>query len=642
MARRGFLLVATLLLSVPAAAQETEPNVASEDTAVTPVELPRTLRGRALSDSIPALRPDVDLVELLAGHAGSFTYLFDRPGWPDGWSPYGLSPNTRPLAFNGIPFSHVFTGRPAYNLVPLPFVERPRLERARFGRPYGVLTRLRSFVSAVPVTEGTYWRGGDGLQSIDAVHAQHRRRSLFGRPGFLNVMASYSGRATDVAYPGSDLTRGRRVQLRLGYARQNWSFELLEMHNRRRIGAHHGVLPLGSDFDSIYRADLAQVERPEAERRVVRNDLMATLRLRRAAALPTTVTGYWTAETFRYRDASDTLRAASDRTGLFAEHPLAASDRHRLTAYVEAWSERIVPHDRFEGDPHHRRRLHGYLRDSLALGDWRTAVEAGWAAGDGAGPTASVSLSHRTGAFEGTVDVSTSRPGAAVIYASGFGTLSGSAGSEAGRITAARVEASLRLGALDAAVGFFGHHAADPLEVFAEGDSAAVRKVASPFSRVGTYGVLGWRRDAGRGFYARLHTTASRFLHEDRSELHRRAADALPVFSGRARLGARYRIFQGDLDFDVYLEGTVWSALSSRTFHPPSGLLLVPESSSLVVGASNRIDLVAEIRVRDAKFFLVYDNVLAGTSLLPGNLLVPVYPLPAQRFRLGLYWPIFG
>jgi len=642
MARSGHVLVAAFLFCLPAFAQETEPGIAAGDTAVAPVEMPRALRGRALSDSLPALRPDVDLVELLAGQAGSFTYLFDRPGWPDGWSPYGLSPNTRPLSFNGIPFSHIFTGRPAYKLVPFTFVEAPRLEIGRFGSPYGVLTQLRSFVSAVPVTEGTYWRGGDGLQSIDAAHAQHRRRSLFGRPGFLNVMGSYSGRATDVDYPGSDLTRGRRVQLRLRYEQLNWSFEVLNMHNRRRIGAHHGVLPLGGDFNSIYRDDLAQVERPEAERRVVRNDLLATLRLRGAAAAASTVTGYWSAETFRYRDASDTLQAGSDRAGLFVEQPLATSERHRLAAYVEAWSERVEPAGHFEGDARQRRRLHAYLRDSLAVGSWSAAAEAGWAAGDGAGPTASLSISRRAGAFDGTAEISTSHPGAAVIYASGFGTLRGSSGSEAGRMTGARLEAAFRLGAVDAALGLFGHRAADPLEVFAAGDSAAVLQAPSSFTRVGAYGVLGWRRGARRGFYAHVAPTVTRFLDEDRSELHRRTADVLPIFFGRARLGARYRIFQGDLDFDVYLEGTAWSDLSSRTLHPQSGLLLVPEASSLVLGASNRIDLVAEIRVRDAKFFLVYDNLFAGTSLLPGSLLVPVYPLPAQRFRLGLYWPIFG
>ncbi|MEX0600838.1 MAG: putative porin, partial [Rhodothermales bacterium] len=69
---------------------------------------------------------------------------------------------------------------------------------------------------------------------------------------------------------------------------------------------------------------------------------------------------------------------------------------------------------------------------------------------------------------------------------------------------------------------------------------------------------------------------------------------------------------------------------------------LIPEISAARVTTSNTLNLVAEIRVRDAKLFLVYDNVLAGTSFLPGNFLVPIYPLPAQRFRFGIYWPILG
>ena len=31
---------------------------------------------------------------------------------------------------------------------------------------------------------------------------------------------------------------------------------------------------------------------------------------------------------------------------------------------------------------------------------------------------------------------------------------------------------------------------------------------------------------------------------------------------------------------------------------------------------------------------------LSGTTLQPGVLVVPVYPLPARRLRFGVYWPI--
>ncbi len=54
------------------------------------------------------------------------------------------------------------------------------------------------------------------------------------------------------------------------------------------------------------------------------------------------------------------------------------------------------------------------------------------------------------------------------------------------------------------------------------------------------------------------------------------------------------------------------------------------------------LHLIAEARVRDATLFFVYENALSGTALMTGNLIVPVYPLPAQRFRFGVFWPIFG
>jgi hypothetical protein len=49
---------------------------------------------------------------------------------------------------------------------------------------------------------------------------------------------------------------------------------------------------------------------------------------------------------------------------------------------------------------------------------------------------------------------------------------------------------------------------------------------------------------------------------------------------------------------------------------------------------------VAEAGIRTATIFLSYENIFSGTNALVGNLLIPDYPLPAKRFRFGVFWPI--
>ncbi len=102
----------------------------------------------------------------------------------------------------------------------------------------------------------------------------------------------------------------------------------------------------------------------------------------------------------------------------------------------------------------------------------------------------------------------------------------------------------------------------------------------------------------------------------------------------------RYLIFQRDLDLDISIRGRFWSEFAGRAFHPQSGLLVVPVEGARPVESSATLDLVVTGGVRTATLFLAYENFLSGTSFLPGNLLVPVYPLAEKRIRFGVFWPI--
>jgi hypothetical protein len=52
------------------------------------------------------------------------------------------------------------------------------------------------------------------------------------------------------------------------------------------------------------------------------------------------------------------------------------------------------------------------------------------------------------------------------------------------------------------------------------------------------------------------------------------------------------------------------------------------------------LDVGLEAGIREATLFFSMENVLSGTPVQPGTLIVPVYPLPERRFRFGVYWPI--
>jgi hypothetical protein len=117
-------------------------------------------------------------------------------------------------------------------------------------------------------------------------------------------------------------------------------------------------------------------------------------------------------------------------------------------------------------------------------------------------------------------------------------------------------------------------------------------------------------------------------------------AETLPDFYGVARFGARYRIFRGDLDLDISVRGRFWTEFTGRVFHTQTGLLIIPTTAARPVESSATLDLIISGGVRTATLFLAYENFLAGTTALPGNLLVPLYPLADKRLRFGVFWPI--
>ena len=617
-----------------------------------PVGFARFDGGAVVGDSLPATRPALDVTELLADVPGAFVYRFGSPGWPDGWSPYGLSPRRVALVLDGRPFADLVTGRPRYDLLPLAFTERPRVLAERYGDPLAVGADVRPYDDPQPLTELRYLAGGT-IQSVDALHVQQRRRALFGRPGVLGLLGAYSGRGADGAYPGAGnefgtaLRRMRRILGRLRYEQGAWSVELSNLYNARTVGAFGGVEPRGA-FVTVYNPFDATLRNGAARRRTVRNDLALTARARLLPRLaePLTASAYWTSQLLRYRDGAGTLETQTNRYGFAAKQPLALG-AHGLTFRLEGWRDRLEATNALFARRLYGAALHATARDTFRLARTSVALEGG--VHREAGRTflaGSLRLDRALGPLRLFARGASAGQPVAAVERYGYGDVVRPIERVPGGRTAwGEAGTSVRVGPLDLALSAFAHRTSGALDLYAvaaEADTVEALVSAVPHRRAGAIADVGLRRRAQRGFYLTAQATLSRFLNPDASPLHARAAVGLPEAYGQARFGARYAPFRGDLDFDLYLLARFWSPMRSRTLHPSTGLLVLPTPDVRPVEASGTLDVYFETRVRDASIFLVYENALSGTPLLPGNLIVPVYPLPAQRFRFGVYWPISG
>ena len=603
--------------------------------------------GVAVADTLPVRTPALDAVDILADVPGSFVYDFGTPGWPDGWSPDGLNPNQVALLLNGLPFEDLWTGRPHYNLLPLAFSAPLHLEMVHFDAPVAAHARVRVYDQSRPLTELHYLGGGEGLKSIDALHMQQRSLGLFGRPGILQLLGTYSGRAATGEYPGSKLEQGRQVQIRLRYRQPNWSFELYNLHNRRRIGTHGGVLPDNSlNFNSIYRRTGADVEDPEAQRRIKRNDLALTFRTRLIPGLsePLTISTYHISEETSFRSYLDTLATDINRTGIRVLQQVALSS-HRIMLRLEGWTDHVTQSSAFlDSKGYSQSQLHAVARDSLRIIGLFSVIEGSLHAHNTTlYPGGYFSFTRDLGTTHLFLETSLSGQRVTWIEQYGYGDFVRTDGDlQVGRMIQVRSGFSISQGAFDFTLTGFTHHQTHPADLFIYGGSDTVRVVVSdqPLRKVGMSGNLGWRCSAEKGFYFTLRPTYFRTINKTASNEHDRISASLPSFFVRSRLGARYLVFRGDLDFDLYLQGRFWTKMRSRTLHQQTALLVLPASDARFFGPSGTLDIVMEAGIRSAKVFVSFENLLSGTTFLPGNLIVPVYPLPARRFRFGVYWPI--
>jgi hypothetical protein len=639
-----------LLAAPPAQAQISDTTRTPADTlhaaSGPPLGFPQPVPGFVVGDTILAVVPALDVPDLLSGVSGTFTYDFGAFGWPDGWSPFGFDPNRMALTWDGLPFDDPVTGRPRYDLLPMALLEPLHVAPAQRDAPVGVQARTRAFAVPQPLTELRYQTGGGSIQSISGLHRQRRRWTVRDRPTDFSALFAYGGYAADNTYPGSRLRRGRQLLGRLRLTQPRWSMQLQNLHNRRQLGAHGGVIPRGP-FETIYSLIEPQVEHPAARRQTIRNDLAATAWWRWAEnSTPLHLRTDWTAQTFRYRNPGvDTLMAETDRYGASLEQRLHLGPHH-LTATLHGWTDRL---DRSNALPDSlgltHSRLFASLRDSLRLSGWTATLAAHVQAEDEDTVLGGhLHLARDFGPLRLTAEAWHAGMPTSWIDRYGWGPFVQPLDtSSASRVTQARLGVALTTRWFDVNLSGFASRQTDPLDLFVtQDDVIAARMVNERIDRAGATFDLGLRRTAERGLYLTAQATALQLLDADASPERQRLAASLPDAWGQARLGARYLLFRGDLDLDVTLRARGWTDFRSRTLHPPTGLLALPPADARIFGPSGTVDLVVQGGIRTATLFLVYENLLSGTSLQVGTLLVPTYPLPQQRLRFGVYWPILN
>ena len=630
-------------------------SVEIDPASLIPVAFFDEIHGIAIGDTLPIRHYALDPQQMLGEVLSTFVYDFSTSGWPDGWSPYGLSPNVVGLTFNDIPYRDPASGLPAYELLPFTLLQQFQLQSGRMGTPVGVNTRLRAFDDLRSLTELRYRSSNIGLSSVLVSHSQSRRIKLLSRPSLMRILLAYGGHGANGEYAGSKLEGARQLLARLRFQNNLGSLEITNMHNRRRLGAHAGVTPGSStNFINIYNRLTARVVDESAQRQKIRNDLSVTLRPALFGAKdPLTLSGFWTANTFRYVNG-DTLQARTRTLGYTLNQHLTLKNT-QLNLRIEGWTDRIREERRdsttaVSALPDSlglsRSEFHAFVNGSAQFGDLNIQATPGFHS------------NGNTSILGGELDVRL-KMGSLYVFAAAAHTLSPlSMIAEYGwgdivrpltalpssKTTLLRAGIGLSWKVFDLSVSAFTHDTNDAYDYIYDASQETLT-VFAPSSTISWQGVsadFGFRRTAQRGWYLSASSTVFDPATSSSVENYLSIAQQLPEVFTKGRLGMRYRIFRGDLDFDLYAQGRLWSSFLGRTLHPETGLLVLRDASARPVESSAALDVVLEAKVRTAKFFVGFENLLSGTTFIIGNMLVPDYPLPQQRFRFGVFWPIWN
>ncbi len=612
---------------------------------------------------IPLQDLDTDPSVSLSHDPGVFSWTFGAAGWPNGLSMFGQDPNGVRVEWDGRTMDDLLVGRPRYDLLPVAM-----LRNRRWTDEGSIEVGTDPLRTASPLTRVRYESAGDGLQAVRALHVQNRFLATSDSAGLrLQTVFGYAGAGAQGEYDGSQLRRAREITARVGVSSSWWSAWIMDVASRRAVGAHSGVVPFtGATYESIYQRLGATVGDPTARRRTIRNDLEVggralkggwTTSLRGVRSSQTLdfdgnslQTRGWTTRWHLIADATRSLadfviglKADMVRDAGFGGSAWAVTPDSRQNSGISFTVEsaaRALPGERASGlgdaisnvgsDGRHALSIQAGVRDGSQHAWWH----------------ARASGHLERGAFSASGVLKRDARRLSLFEVAGFSTMIAGipdvSASPLQETQLASIKLGVHRGPLRAALNLahLREESAAIHQLDAIHPGLVSRIQEGVRTRTTSTLTIGWRDDGRKGLYGRTSGSLQTSSGPNADLESRIWERSMPEQWASARIGWRALLFQNDLDLDVYLRGRIWSSMNGLRLHTPTGLLVLPVDESEPVEGNWLVDLGAEGDVRGATFFFAYENMFSGTTWLFGNLIVPDYPLPQQRIRFGVYWPI--
>ena len=593
------------------------------------------------AESYPLLHPAIAPAAELGWEHGMFGFTFGTAGWPDGIAPLGRDPNRVQLELDGLSMNDMFTGRPRFDLLPVAW-----LFSLSSSSSLGYVAQFDSLLSKQPMTFVRYESSGSSAQAVGVLHVQNRIISQSSSPKRLQTAFGYSGEGGRGEYDGSSLKRARVVSARIGIRSETWSIELSEFAQRRSVGAQAGVIPFnGADYSSIYQRLGATVEDETARRRSLRNDLVLRLSTT-ISGLEARFSGIWTRETLDFSNESIQEKGVMDRIGGVAEFQkqLAKSKASiRLSLNQEALNRGSV----FSEGRSTSRAF--YSAKGGIEGTFRVLSYFGSLGFEGSTGTSWSTIDAGAVVKEGpfSINLALHRAGRALTWheLNGFGQTISRSPFDVQPIEQF-VSATLGWKSGLFSIDWTGMLSLDRellvTQKTTDATKAAVEWMPGSSSSSVSSFVFGFRTNAESGIWAEVNPVVRSTRTDDASSLAAAWRASLPSAWATATLGWKALLFNDDLDLKVYARARFWDEMGGLRLHTPTGLLVLPLDTSERVESNWLVDFVAEGGIRGATLFLSYENAFSGTTALFGNLIIPDYPLPQQRTRFGVYWPILN
>lgn len=596
----------------------------------------RTVGATSLYRTLPAKARYRESARLLTELPGSWLYDLGAMGWAHGWSAYGLSPNGTALSLQGLPFQHLLTEVPAFEMLPTGSTSTITTLHSPQGQPLQINADLRNDLSTPVYTEARYDGGSDGDGQGWVSHRQRRKVKWFRQDGFATFYFGAASHKATNEYPSSQ-TVGSNLLLRLQYERPAYSLEWIALHSRNKAGAQGRVLPTGTNFNTIYDRRLQTVLDPGRTRHLQRNDLALLYRTKRYM-LPTTAAIFWQTEQFSNFKAAlaDTQQVRLHRYGVWAVQPFKQGQHHGEAA-LRMGLDHAAPSTLL----HTSRRLYPFLhlslQDSLHVGQGAVRGTLGLhLQKTHFYPSAQLAWQRKAWFAE----IKTTRMVQGWLQRFGMDSLTVSldtqvlAQQRSGQTYLARLKREFSHQELSGLIQI--HLQASPQTLLPLISNTKITAFSqAKMQQAGLSGELRWREQANKGFWGMLQVNGAYTT----TSLALQSLPLFPRLNSTLRWGARFALFENDLRANLYAQVRFWTKHKGLAFHSRSGLWGY-DAATEAVPFSVVLDLLATAQIRSATVFISGENLLYGWTGSTGTYRVPNFPLADRSYRLGVYWPL--